>query len=814
MSSNQTLCQPTFVPACLQDALLEHQQNDFESHLENCEKCRDSLESSAAEKDTWEFAHRFLQDDEDDLQKLADEATGVMGSSQVLIDALTPTDDPRMLGRLGPYEIAGVIGSGGMGVVLKAFDPALSRFVAIKVLAPHSWQDHDARERFSREARAAASIVHENVIEIYGVSETNGIPFFTMPYLRGETLGQRICQRGPLEQNEILRIAKQLADGLNAAHVQGLVHRDIKPENVLLTDGAERVRLSDFGLAHSKLDDRITHTGVLAGTPAFMSPEQVAGESLDQRSDLFSLGSVIYTMCCGRPPFQAESIMQQLMKVSEARQPRLEEVNPTVPTWLAAIVDRLLSLDPGDRYQSATELKNDLEKCLAHSQNPQHHLIPQTVVRLQQRYERAAKPTPLKSIWMGGIGLVTACLIGWLSFHAVGMLLANANAQTVAVRGRVVDQDGKPIAGARVLAVQKTWPGGRYRQGYKETKTDEQGTFRFGKFAVFGSKYAFLLTALPDGHSMTSVYRLVKDGSVQDPVELKVESSRPITVTIKDPNGKPLPDIKVLPHQRTTGTGNVHMTYTLQVVRSGEKTDQNGQLKLSAFQSGDKCKLTLDAGGKVSGHEFQINDDPNVSITMEAPVPEKPAGPPISVKARVIDSNDQPVAGAKVIVVRKTWPNNFYHQDGFEGITDNSGNVSFDEFAPANKQYCFLLTVAHDGYAMISEYQIVEDGSQQKPVVLKLDTADPVEFTLKDSSQMPVKGAVLAPSERTIGSDEYMNYHLNMKAFNKTTDENGTATFTLWKPGDSGKLYCELGSETEELSFKVDSSKRVQLVLP
>jgi serine/threonine-protein kinase len=268
-----------------------------------------------------------------------------------------------------------------MGIVLKALEPALSRFVALKVLAPRYWKDAQARERFAREARAAASIVDANVIEIYGVAEVNGIPFFTMPYLRGDSLQKRIDRQGPLQVDEILRIAMQAASGLAAAHAQGLVHRDVKPANILLSDGAERVRITDFGIAHLGTDARITQTGMIAGTPQYMSPEQVRGEAVDGRSDLFSLGGVIYAMCTGRPPFESDSNYELLDQVVRADPPRIEDLNPSIPSWLAAIVSKLHAPLSAGRYQSAEELAQQLEQCLASVQQPESVSQPRTVTR-------------------------------------------------------------------------------------------------------------------------------------------------------------------------------------------------------------------------------------------------------------------------------------------------------------------------------------------------------------------------------------------------------------------------------------------------
>ncbi len=194
-----------------------------------------------------------------------------------------------MLGRLGRYEIERLIGSGGMGVVFKAFDTDLNRPVAIKVLAPHLAGIGAARQRFAREARAVAAVVHEHIVAIYNVESNDPAPFLVMQYVAGESLQQRIDRCGPLKLPEILRIAMQTSAGLAAAHAQGLVHRDIKPANILLEQGVERALLTDFGLARASDDASLTHTGYHLGTPQYMSPEQASGEPIDARAAISSV---------------------------------------------------------------------------------------------------------------------------------------------------------------------------------------------------------------------------------------------------------------------------------------------------------------------------------------------------------------------------------------------------------------------------------------------------------------------------------------------------------------------------------------------
>src|SRR5262245_21003797 len=233
------------------------------------------------------------------------------------LDFLEPSDRPGSLGRLGHYEVQEVVGRGGMGVVLKAFDESLHRVVAIKVMAPQLATSATARKRFVREARAQAAVTNDHVVTIHAVEESGPLPRIVMQFVAGQSLQDRLDRTGPLQLQEVLRIGMQAASGLAAAHAQGLVHRDVKPANILLENGVERVKLTDFGLARAADDASLTQSGTVAGTPAFMSPEQAEGKPVDHRSDLFSLGSVLYAMCTGRPPFRAGSNMGVLKRVCE-----------------------------------------------------------------------------------------------------------------------------------------------------------------------------------------------------------------------------------------------------------------------------------------------------------------------------------------------------------------------------------------------------------------------------------------------------------------------------------------------------------------
>jgi uncharacterized protein (TIGR03067 family) len=298
------------------------------------------------------------------------------GTDDIALDFLAPATKPDSLGRLDHYEILGVVGRGGMGIVLRAFDEKLHRVVALKVMARDIAGSAAARKRFSREAKAAAAVVHDHIVPIHAIEEAGRTPYLVMQFVEGQSLQQKIDAEGSLELKEILRIGLQIALGLAAAHRQGLVHRDIKPSNILLENGVQRVKITDFGLARAVDDASVSQSGVIAGTPQYMSPEQADGRSVDHRSDLFSLGSVLYTMCTGRPPFRAAGAVATLKRVCEDTPRPIRELNPDLPDWLGDIIARLHAKAPADRFQSAQNVADVLEQHLAHVQQPGQVSVP------------------------------------------------------------------------------------------------------------------------------------------------------------------------------------------------------------------------------------------------------------------------------------------------------------------------------------------------------------------------------------------------------------------------------------------------------
>ena len=462
------VCDPQRLEAYLSGNLPAADETAFTLHLNTCEACRRGLEQQAAEPESWQEAESLLKPSQFDAQfpddisysSLATLAKRQPLQIQNVIEALAPTDDPAMLGRLGGYEISGVVGTGGMGVVLKASDPSLDRVVAIKVLAPYLASSGAARKRFAREARAAAAVLHPNVIAIHAVfTDEKGLPYLVMPYVRGMSLQRRLDREGPLSLQEILRIGAQIAAGLAAAHAQGLVHRDIKPANILLEDGIERVTITDFGLARAVDDATITHSGMIAGTPQYMSPEQARGEAIDARSDLFSLGSVLYAICTGRPPFRAETSYGVMRRITDDQPTAIREINPDVPHWLCQIIDKLMSKQAADRYSSAAEVAELLEACLAHVQQP-------ATVPLPAALGPQPKERRFRSISARGWGIIAMNAI-------IGLGLLGIFAWQATEPPDIAGKWSGPEWGEVVLTATKE---GEYEGTYTDTYQDQPGT--------------------------------------------------------------------------------------------------------------------------------------------------------------------------------------------------------------------------------------------------------------------------------------------------------------------------------------------------
>jgi serine/threonine protein kinase len=366
-------CDPLVVRSYLEGDLSESDEAGLMDHLAHCNECRTLMHGLAGSEEDWSMAKELLLSGAEvystETQAASDQANSLALDLARYVQ-LHPTDDPHRMGRIGSFEIMSVIGRGGMGIVFKAFDPALHRTVAIKVLDPMVARLESSRRRFARESRAMAAIVHEHIVPVYAIDEHRELPYIVMEYVPGGTLESRIANGVPMTAIEIVRTVLQIAQGLSAAHRVGVIHRDIKPSNILLDTGTERIRVADFGLARELDDGKQTYSQSVIGTPLFMSPEQVRGEVCDARSDLFSLGSLMYTLCASKSPFESDRVYATMQRITNESPVPIARVRSDLPSWMDAMVNRLLEKDRAARFQSADELCEALEQELAALQSP------------------------------------------------------------------------------------------------------------------------------------------------------------------------------------------------------------------------------------------------------------------------------------------------------------------------------------------------------------------------------------------------------------------------------------------------------------
>ncbi len=280
---------------------------------------------------------------------------------QSILCSMRPVDDNVGLARLGNYRLDELLGMGGMGAVFRARDEALQRDVALKVMLPR-WAEHQVQKRrFLREARASAAVSHENVVVIHEVGECDDVPYIAMQYRRGETLRDLLRRENRLDQQRAVQIARDVASALAAAHHQGVVHRDMKPENVFLLESTGRAVVLDFGLVHQLGEPRLTQAGRIVGTPKYMAPEQARSNSVDKRSDLFSLGGVIYRMLVGRSPFERNNVTATLLAITQGEYTRINDACADVSPALAHLINELLASDPNLRPANASLVAERLE---------------------------------------------------------------------------------------------------------------------------------------------------------------------------------------------------------------------------------------------------------------------------------------------------------------------------------------------------------------------------------------------------------------------------------------------------------------------
>lgn len=352
------------------------------------------------------------EDHAEEARPVSEQTTAIYQGPELAF--LGSSADTQELARLGSYSLRKKLGSGGMGIVFAAEDRNLRRPVALKVIKPSLAGEASARERFRREAQAAAGIQHEHIVTIYQVDEDRGMPYLAMQLLQGESLQTRLERLGRLPLDEALRIGREVAEGLAAAHERGLVHRDIKPSNIWLEsvqacDRGGKVKILDFGLVWTAENHgRLTELGAVLGTPGYMAPEQARGAGTDPRCDLFSLGCVLYQMCTGKVPFEGSDVLATLVSLAldQPQEPRV--INPEVPSALSDFIMQLLGKDPGQRPSSVRAVAESLSAL----ENGQP--IPQAVPGAASARRRPNRGAALFRI--------AACLLSGLALFAFALL--------------------------------------------------------------------------------------------------------------------------------------------------------------------------------------------------------------------------------------------------------------------------------------------------------------------------------------------------------------------------------------------------------
>lgn len=330
---------------------------------------------------------------------------------------LAPPQGPDELGRLGQYRILKVLGIGGMGVVYQAEDAILGRAVALKAMLPAVAARAANRQRFVREAKATAALRHEHIVTVFHVGEDRGVPYLVMEFLEGETLEDRLKREKQLPVDAVLRIGLQTARGLAAAHARGLVHRDIKPANIWLERGTGRVKILDFGLARATADDtHLTVSGIILGTPAYMAPEQARGEPVDARTDLFSLGAVLYRLCTGRLPFRGKDTLAILAALAVDTPESIAHVRGGLPAALEHLVMRLLAKTPEDRPTDAATVCEALERIQREESGEPVLVFDPTEVKFED--EPAEPDEPVAPV--GPLPALTPDLMGGLTGRTLG----------------------------------------------------------------------------------------------------------------------------------------------------------------------------------------------------------------------------------------------------------------------------------------------------------------------------------------------------------------------------------------------------------
>ena len=506
---------------------------------------------------------RFEQLAEDGISETLGSQVDVDTSNLTRTPLPAPSANAHLPASIGGFKPLSLLGEGGMGAVYLAEDHQLGRRVAVKVMKPELAADPDARHRFLREARAMATIEHDNVMIIHAVGEDHGMPFLVMPVLKGETLDDRLLRENRLSVTESCRIGREIAAGLAAAHSHGLIHRDIKPSNIWLEGSTGRVRILDFGLARPERDDqKVTHSGAVLGTPAYMAPEQAAGTEATPRSDLFSLGAVLYRITTGTQPFAGPNLMATLNNLANLVPESPEKLNSEIPLELSTLINRLISKTQERRSESADAVVKSLQRI----ESSVLQVIPTAAPKLRRHRESDERketdqpkpqqspvnrqPRVLRKIVLGGLGgfllLLAVFLYRIVTDQGTLILSIEESGQIAAMldNGALVITDAKTGRTWKLTPNQhKTVPSGDYKlpsvDGLLLHVTDSSGAeFSTEEFRIRrGDEITVQVSVAPCVKLDSAKLDAAADPPVTIPAPAPQQSIKSVTGNVISPDG-------------------------------------------------------------------------------------------------------------------------------------------------------------------------------------------------------------------------------------------------------------------------------------
>ena len=506
---------------------------------------------------------RFEQLAEDGISETLGSQVDVDTSNLTRTPLPAPSANAHLPASIGGFKPLSLLGEGGMGAVYLAEDHQLGRRVAVKVMKPELAADPDARHRFLREARAMATIEHDNVMIIHAVGEDHGMPFLVMPVLKGETLDDRLLRENRLSVTESCRIGREIAAGLAAAHSHGLIHRDIKPSNIWLEGSTGRVRILDFGLARPERDDqKVTHSGAVLGTPAYMAPEQAAGTEATPRSDLFSLGAVLYRITTGTQPFAGPNLMATLNNLANLVPESPEKLNSEIPLELSTLINRLISKTQERRSESADAVVKSLQRI----ESSVLQVIPTAAPKLRRHRESDERketdqpkpqqspvnrqPRVLRKIVLGGLGgfllLLAVFLYRIVTDQGTLILSIEESGQIAAMldNGALVITDAKTGRTWKLTPNQhKTIPSGDYKlppvEGLLVQVTDSSGAeFSTEEFRIRrGDEITVQVSVAPCVKLDSAKLDAAADPPVTIPAPAPQQSIKSVTGNVISPDG-------------------------------------------------------------------------------------------------------------------------------------------------------------------------------------------------------------------------------------------------------------------------------------